>query len=274
MSIITNKQIFYISSNDRINGTHSNFTFKLKQIDQTKNFDSIIVLQAVIPKTYYLVRTNNNTFILKEEDKSIEIFMPIGNYTKLSFRISLQQLINENSPNNYSYLVRDDNTATGPDTGKYTFFVNNNNNIQPTLIMNSDLHQQFGLHQNSINVFNNNKLVSAHFINFNLENKLFIHSNICQNSTGDNILQEIFTTGVPTASYIKYDCLQLEAYTKKFNKDSGSYTFYITNEYGVELDLNGVDVEFTVMIYEKTNINNELLKYIDIAKTKIYLDNK
>lgn len=271
MSFITNKQIYYISSNQKISGSQSDFLFKLNNIDKINKFNSVVVLQAVIPKTYYLVRKKNNSFILQENDTMINILMPVGNYSKISFRIVLQKLLNENTLHGFAYSIKDDNTMIGPDTGKFTFFVLNNNDIQPSLIMNSELHQQFGFYENSINTFNNNILISTHFINFNLENKLFIHSNICQNSTGDNILQEIFTTGVPTASFIKYDCLQVEAYSKKFNNNADAYTFYITNENGTILDLNGVDVEFTIMIYEKSIINDEILKYIEIQKAKNYL---
>lgn len=268
MSIITSQQIFYINSADRINGTDSNFTIIVENINKNVNFTHVVVLQAIIPKTYYLVINNNNTFILQEDTNSIEITLPPGNYSKISFKSKLQSLLNSNSPNSFIYKVYDDNISNEPDTGRFYYEVSNNNEIQPSFIMNSELHNQFGLQKDSTNNFINNKLTSTHFINFTLENTLFIHSDICQNTTSNNVLQEIYTAGVATASYIKYDCYQLEAYSKIFNKNSGTYNFYLTNENGIPLDLNGINMEITIMIYKKNTIDDEIRDYIEMTKLK------
>ena len=268
MSLIKKKQIFYINSDNRIIGTHSNFTFKLDNIDRNANFNQVVVLQAIIPKSYYLINNNNNTFILQEGEDLINISIPIGNYNKMSFKNIIQVLLNENSPNEFIYRILDDNLAFGPDIGKFTFSVTNNGDIQPSLNMNSDVCNQFGFNKDTVNVFNNNLLVSVKFINFSLENTLFIHSNICQNTTSDNVLQEIFTTGVPTASYIKYDCYQLEAYSKPFNNKSDSYVFYLTDENNKLIETNGVNLEITIMIYERNDIDNEIQDYIEMNKLK------
>jgi hypothetical protein len=268
MLFLKEYQLFYINSKDRINGHNSNFTIKLDHINKNTNFTHVAVLQAVIPKTYYLVSTNNNTFILQEGDVQVTIQIPIGNYSKPSFKNIIPALMNANSPGGFIYQIRDDNILVGPDTGKFTYSVSNNAGIQPTLIMNSEVSEQFGFATNSSNSFINNNLVSTQFINFSLENIIYVHSNICQNTTSDNILQEIYTTGIPTSSYIKYDCQQLEAYAKPFNSKSDVYQFYLTNEDDVYLDLNGVNLEITIIVFEKNNIDAEIKNYIDIMKMK------
>ena len=54
MSIITNKSIFYIDSHSRVSGTHSNFSYN---IDLKGNeYDYCVVLQASIPKSYWLIQ--------------------------------------------------------------------------------------------------------------------------------------------------------------------------------------------------------------------------
>ena len=268
MSIIGKKQIFYINSENKLSGTHSNFRIKLDNIDQRANYNQVAVLQAIIPKTYYLINDKYNSFQLKEMDTTVEIFIPVGNYSKLSFKNIVQKLLNENSPNQYIYRILDDNLTNSADTGKFTFTVTNNEDIQPSIIVNSVINAQFGFFPNTTNTFNNNILVSTRFINFNLENTLFIHSNICQNSTSDNVLQEIFTTGIPTASYIKYDCYQLEAYSKPFNGKSNMYEFYLTDENNMPIDTNGINLEITIIIYERNNIDNEISEFIEMAKLK------
>ena len=62
MSLIKNSQIFYINSNNRANETESNFSIKLDSLDPTKNYNRVVVLQADILKSYYLVSVNNNSF--------------------------------------------------------------------------------------------------------------------------------------------------------------------------------------------------------------------
>ena len=60
MSLIETQRIFYVDSHFRLSGTHSDFTY---QFDfQGQNYDYAVVLQATIPKSYYLVQSGRNTF--------------------------------------------------------------------------------------------------------------------------------------------------------------------------------------------------------------------
>lgn len=269
MSIITRKQIFYINSEQKLTETNSNFSIKLNNIDKNANFNNVVVLQAIIPKSYYLVTTGFNSFSLQEGEESVEILVPIGNYNKVTFKGTLKTLLNANSPNQFIYNITDDNIAFGPDTSKFTYTVYvNNNDIQPSIIVGTIMNAQFGFFPNTTNTFINNTLVSTRFINFSLENTLFIHSNICQNTTSDNVLQEIFTTRVPTASFIKYDCYQMEAYSKPFNNKSDFYNFYLTDENDIPIETNGINMEITIMIYEKNDVSDEIREYIEMNKIK------
>ena len=268
MNLITHSQLFYINSKDRIHGTESNFVVKLSNIDRNANFNHVAVLQAIIPKSYYLISEGNNTFTLKEGTDEVHLSIAIGNYSKISFKNYIQTLLNSNSPNQFLYKIQDDNFFAKPDTGKFTFIVSNNGGVQPSFIMTSEVHRQFGFYDGSTNTFENDTLTSSHFIDFSLHNILYIHSNICQNTTSDNILQEIYTTGIPTASYVKYDCYQLEAYSKPFNSKSDTYQFYLTDENDVPIDINGINIEITVLIYEKNNLDAHIKNYIEMNQLK------
>lgn len=268
-----NYQLFYINSYNRTSGTNSNFSFKLL-LDPTRNFNKVIVLQASIPKTFYLISEPNNTFILNENGTNIIITIPVGNYTKTSFRQLLTQILNSSSLNGWTYSITENNILIQADTGKYIFSVSGNGTSQPIIQFannNNNCYEQLGFDSNSTNTFISSSLISTNVVNFSLESTLFIRSNICQNSTSDNILQEIFTTGVPYNSFINYTCLQPELYSKNFVGKSDTYTFYLTNENGIEIDTNGININFTICIYESNDIDKEVLNFMDIQKMANYL---
>ena len=60
-NLLTEKRIFYINSRDRLAGTDANFSYSLA-IQNNEIFDHAVVLQMEIPKSYYLVQTDYNTF--------------------------------------------------------------------------------------------------------------------------------------------------------------------------------------------------------------------
>ena len=133
MSLIQNKRIFYCDSHNRVSGTHSNFTLSIdyKQAD----FTHCVILQATVPKSYYLVQPNKNTFILDENGSQVTITMPIGNYSRSSFGYQLQYQLNQNSPNGYTYVMSTPNPQQTADTGLYTWTVTNNSGFSHSLFL-------------------------------------------------------------------------------------------------------------------------------------------
>ena len=101
MSLIISKRIFYVDSHNKLSGTHSNFSYYLEY--QNEEYD--VVLQATIPKSYYLVQAGKNTFVLNENGNHVVISMPLGNYSRTSFRFQLQEQLNTNSPLGYTYVI-------------------------------------------------------------------------------------------------------------------------------------------------------------------------
>jgi len=113
MAIIESQRIFYCDSHDRLSGTHSDFTL---QFDfQNQNYDYAVVLQATIPKSYYLVQQGRNTFQLQELSSTVTITMPVGNYSRSSFKSQLQTSLNSSSPNTWSYVVSIPNASVTAD---------------------------------------------------------------------------------------------------------------------------------------------------------------
>jgi len=261
MSLITQKQYFYVNSNDRISGTHSDFEYELNILG---NFDYAVVLQASIPKSYYLVQSNRNTFILEEDGIQTTISIPIGTYDRNSFQSQLETSLNAQSFYHWVYTLAISDTTVTSDTGKYTITVNGNGGIQPKIILGNYLYEQFGFNANTTNSFIGNALTSTNVVKFQLEDTIYLRSNIVANLE-DNVLQEVFATTSQDYGNIIWVCQDVEAYSKNIISKPSIARFWITNENDEPLDLNGQNVVFTLLLYKKEDMYS-LLRNILIGK--------
>ena len=257
MNYFTNKQIFYINSAKRLTGTHSNFSYFLN-IDPNEDFDRVVVLAASIPKSYYLVDSSYKSFTLQENSSTVTITFDEGNYTRNSLAVKLQSLLNTNSPNSFTYTVSYSNISTSNDNGKYRITVSGNGGVQPIFIFTNQMNEQLGFNINSSNQFSGDILYSTNVVNLTNETTLFIHSDICQNNEGNNILQEVYASGEASYSTINFVNPIPNEYSKPMNTisaKSNSYNFYLTDENGTPLDTNGINIVMTIMIYKKNDID-------------------
>jgi len=263
MSIIESQRMFYVDSHDRISGTHSDFTY---QFDfQNQNYDFAVVLQATIPKSYYLVQNGRNTFQLQELTEIVTISVPIGNYSRSSFKNQLQNSLNSASPNMWNYVVTIPNSSLTADTGYYTITVSGNSTNQPSFIVGNYLYEQFGLNPNTTYMFVGNSLTSVNVVNFQLQDSLFIHSDLANNGV-DDILQEILGVDSPSYGNIIYQCPNVEAYAKKLSSNSNNiYHFKLTDEDDVSIDLNGQNIVFSLLFFKKQNVYDMIKKMIKIT---------
>lgn len=263
MSLIMNKRIFYIDSHNRISGTHSNFSIQLDY--KNEDYDHCVVLQASIPKSYWLIQNRQNTFILDEISNQVVITMPVGNYSRSSFAYQLQYQMNTNSPNHWTYQISIPNASTIGDTGFYTWTVSTNLGVQPRFIFGDYLYEQLGFNPNTSYNFTGDTLTSINVVKFQLEDSIFIHSDIANNGV-DNVLQEIL--GVQNTDYanIIYLCPDVEAYAKPISSNNNNiYRFQLSDEDGVEIDLNGQNIVFTLMLFKKDQINKLVRQFLKLS---------
>jgi hypothetical protein len=259
MSLVSNKKIFYINSNNRISGSHSNFTYHLNYDYNNNNYDSVVVLQALIPKSYYLVEDDDamNYFTLRELGVDTNIFIPEGNYSRGSFQTAVQTLLNTHSPNTWTYTI-----TFLPLTGKFQFNVTGNSSNQPSLLFNNEFYEPFGFEKDIVNSFVGSSLTSANIVNLNREDSLYIHSDIASNGT-DDVLQEIFASSSADFTDIRFQNFNIEAYSKKLTSNSKNiYHFSLTDENGVHIDTNGVNLQITILLFESNNIYSMIRGYL------------
>ncbi len=254
MSLFKDSVIFIIDSSKAISGHSSDFQYQLN-IPKGHDYDRVCVLQAIIPKSYYLVSDPYNQVILLENGIQTTITIPIGNYNVRSWITLIGPLLTNNSSQGWTYTITYPNSVTQVDTGMFTYNVTGNTGLQPQFIFpdNSKLYEQFGFDKSSTNVFVNNSLTSSNVIKFQVEDVIFIHSNISYNmdmSSQNDVLQEIYASSTPNFTNIVYQNTgQFEAYSKKLlSANNNVYNFSLTDENNNHIYLNGLNCVITIIV--------------------------
>jgi len=256
--MITNKKFVYIDSNNRLNGTHSNFSYNLK-LSNIGDYSHVCVASVNIPKSYYLIEEGENTFILQENTNNITVTIPAGNYNRTNLKTTLVTLLNDASVLGITYSISTP-LNTDADTGKYTFSCTNNM-IQPTLIFSTFVYEQLGFERNSTNAFVSDTLVSTNVIKLQLEDSIFIHSSLVDNGS-DNILQDISAVDNPAFANITWVCPNIETFSKNITKADRVASFRITDELDSEIDTNGLNIVMTLILFKSEDITKLLRSYI------------
>lgn len=255
----------YIDSRKRLSGTDSNFTVAIPLPDD-HSFTHVTLLNALIPKSYYLIQAGFNTFQLQENTSIVTITVPIGNYTLSTFQSTISNLLSSNSPNGWTYSLSYPN-STLPDTGKFTYTVSGNSS-QPSLIFGPDLFEPFGFLQNSNNTFVNNTITSTCVIKLVSEDRLILHSSLVNNPNLDNILISINSaTNIPFSSISWINFAPEYRSHKLVNNSIKVASFSLTDEGNRLLDLNGLNMNLTLAFYRKDNIFDIIRNFIRLLIT-------
>lgn len=249
--------IVSFNSKDRISGSNSSFISNPVDLGSNK-YDSVCLLTASIPKSYYNMPTGYNTFTLTEKAVSTTITIPIGSYNKLNLATVLSALLTTASVtlgNNWTYSVSNPNTQNAPDTFKFTFTVSGNGAFQPTITMTSTSpFRQLGFEQSTSYPFTANTLVSVNAINLAYILRMFIKSDICDTSS-DGTLAEILSVGsFPPQSVIFFQEFNIDLNTRVFNStNTNSWNFSIVDSFGQLVDFVGIPWAFTLVFYKRSD---------------------
>ena len=255
-------QVVSFNSKDRQSGSNSNFVSAPVDIGINR-FNAVCLLCASIPKSYYNVPSGYNTFTLTEKAVSTTITIAVGSYNKINLASVLSTLLTAGSTtlgNNWTYVVSNP-SPTVADTFKFTFTVSSNGAFQPTITMTSiSPFRQLGFEQSTSYPFIANVLVSVNAINLAYVLRMFIKSNICNDST-DGVLDEILSVGsFAPQSVIFYQQFNIDVNTRVFNSNNpNSWNFNIVDSFGQEIDFNGIPWAFTLVFYQR-NDTHELHK--------------
>ncbi len=263
--LINNPFYVFVNSRDRKSGNDSDFTFDVS-FPSGMEFTHVVCLNALIPKSYYLIQDDakEHTFELMEDDTTVKIVVPVGSYLLTAFKTVVGDLLTSNSPNGLVYNLSYPSIA-GPDTGKWTY-TQTNSAIQSTLTFNDHLFEPFGFYKNSTNMFNGTTLVSTCVIKLQSEDRLLLHSDIVDNLGKDDVLVSINSTSSINYSSINYLCPAPEFYTRTLNSNTqNTCRFSLTDEQNEPLNLNGLNLNFTLLFYKKDDIFEKIKAFLKMA---------
>ena len=150
MNYFIEHEIFTIHSHNRLleTDTDSDFSFKI-ELNPNVNYTHVVLLDCLVPKTYYLINSRNSTFTLSYNlgagDIEEIIQLSYGNYNRRSFRSVLLTQLNANN-GGYVFNITYQNNNSSFDDGKYYFsFTNANPSAQqPKFIFTDELWEQTG----------------------------------------------------------------------------------------------------------------------------------
>jgi hypothetical protein len=265
---VTNPYYVYINSRDRIAGTDENFTYNI-QFPEAFEYTHVVCLNALIPKSYYLIQAGafENIFQLRENNTTVTVTVPIGSYLLSAFKTVIGGLLTSASPNGLTYSLSYP-ALSGTDTGKWTF-TQTNGAIVSSLIFNAHLFEPFGFFANTTNQFNGTTLTSTCVIKLQSEDRLLLHSNIANNPGQDDILVSINSTTSINYSSINYECPSPEFYSHLLSsKNNNTYSFTLTDENDELIQLNGLNLNITLLVYKKDNIFDQLRNFMKMALLK------
>lgn len=254
---ISTPVVLSFNSKDRISGTNSSFISA--PIDLGYNqYDSVALVQASIPRSFYNVPNSYRTFTLRELGVNYTVTMVAGSYNKINLATNLATRLTAASGNGWIYSVTYP-SASQPDTFKYSFSVSGNTG-QPSLIFTDSMFRQLGFEENTTYAFTANSLVSANCINLAYISRAFIKSNVCVNAQ-DDVLEEILNYGsYPMLSLAYFQQTTFDLNTRNYNPaNTNSWLFSLVDSFDQEIDLNGVPWSFSLVFY-KRNDTHEIHK--------------
>ena len=252
----TSPTVIPFNSKNRVSGNASSFVSIPVDLN-LNSYDSVVLLAASIPKSWYNVPSNYNTFTLTEKGVSTTITINPGSYTKINLSLKLATLLTAGSVtlgNNWTYTCTYP-APTEPDDFKYTFTVSGNAGFQPSFTFTTvSPERQLGFEQNTTYTFVANTLVSVNAINLAYVLRIFLKSNICD-TANDGILAEFQNIGsYPSQSVVYYQETEIDVNTKVFNKsNTNSWNFTIVDSFDRVVDLNGIPFSFTLCFFQRSD---------------------
>jgi len=269
MDQILEKRIFYINSGNQLSGSNNVFTYTAN-IPEWGRYNRATILQASIPVSYYAVQDGYNHFILTENGSSVTITVPAGNYNVNSFATVVNGLMNSNSPNGYSYVMKYPISYSQPDTGKFAFTCSNLvSTITLTFPSSTTINQQFGFDFDSSASYVGGSLTSKNVVSFVPEPTLYLHSNIVSGENDTDVLETFFSANsIPYSVFTFINPDPITSSKRLTTRNCRALTFSITDESGFPIFLNGQDIVFTLCLYKSNDIYHKAEQYMKYQLNK------
>lgn len=251
--MILTSRAFSVNSRSRLSGTNTDFVYKI-ELPKNNKFNRVAVLDFSCPKSWYNVREGLNYFYVVDNVTEYKITIDVGNYSRKTLALRINQLL----PGAISLSYPNQNVEM--DDGKYTFTGHGNHLHQ--LRFENGMTELLGFEPNTTYTFDGTTLKSVNVCNFQLESTVTLLSDICDGERSD-ILLNIYGMANPNFSTIVWHLTDLYAHSKKLTTNSSNtYYFKLVDEDGILLNTNGLNLVFSILVFEETPLYRMLNGYI------------
>lgn len=260
------KEFFYVSSSE------TEFDYKL-QIDHDAHYQYISVVNAGIPKTFYMINTQA-TLDITTDQNTFSCTVAPGNYSSSELTTILQADFTLYEPTGYTFTVTGpfDSNTTGYTTGKYSIDLvlsstptDYTGDANPTMTTtSSELARLLGITADTTVSFTgtgaSRSFLSTKQVNFQRYASLMILGNIVDR----NQLQVIHCANNPYNSSISYQAQDLFLHSKSIRvNNTNVYHFKLVNAETLDeiIDLNGSTFGFELCVWKMKKPSDVMVQY-------------
>lgn len=256
--MIDNIITFNINWKNKLYSTDTDANFWIQAnipVDKINKINMVSCTAISIPKTFYNIL--NFYFTLYENGTPINIWLPNGWYELKQLLWALQSSLNWSTLNNIIYSVWEEIQNNLYKTGKLLIWASDNTIIKQFYFYDiNDASYILGFY-NDIYYNFTTQIISSDTITLNPDSTLFLNSNICKNYNNDhniwwsNVLCSIYSSATKFYWYIvqKNEIIS----NMKEYLPQNIFKFWLTNERGHILNLNGVWLNFEIKIFRYTD---------------------
>jgi hypothetical protein len=238
----------------------ADYTGDLAPGADTKEVEFPIVLtNASIPKSFYTINTSNNTFLLNENGSIKTVTIVIGNYNSTNLATQIGVQMTAISTIGATYTV-----SLSVTTGKYTITTTSALTTSVSFV-GYNFGYICGFDQDSYS-FVAKSLTSVNIVNLQFTTSIVIGCSLCNNNA--KILSVIIPNQSDYSVITYQETCPAYVSTPMVTSSASSVSFLLQDEYGKQLDLNGIDWTATIVVYKqdtyhKTALIDKRLKFLE-----------
>jgi hypothetical protein len=249
----------FVSSADRVSGTSADFVIEIPQL-LGATFDSVVVRQVSIPKSFYLI-SPDSSFTVSQGLNSYQLGLDPGNYSLMCLLHCLRtKLATIGAYDGQVYTVGWP-TSTQPQTGILTFSVTptGTNPVLPVRFRfdtDGGIPAAMGFEVGDVCEFVGGVLCSTNCICLTSNPCLLLKSTLVSSEQQGQVLETVLCSDVPDFGFLQYlwagDVLL--AAKQVVVSNSNQHRFWVTTSTGGALDLHGLPVSFTLCFFNRSTL--------------------
>jgi hypothetical protein len=173
---VIDKQLLFISSDERDSGTSSDFHLSLPShlLTCRQNQRMRLVLNDVVmPYTFYNVQDSNRHFDLVENGVTTQAALDVGSYHAIQLRDHLKNRLDHFTTQSYTYTV-----GFSEVDSRFTITIDSPTGVNQINFGSNSAYKLLGFEKGSTNQFNGSTLLSTKAVSIMYTDALYLHCDL------------------------------------------------------------------------------------------------